>query len=114
MPAYATLPYRNATKLANHLLAMIVKSADERGVALLAREWLSIEFAKREWRGLPRLSAHSMREILDYKRAAMKNISSTAPRFEEIHDDKESLSPSTVPAPPTPEAPAPCSVGNDK
>lgn len=75
-------------------------------VAALVREWQSVENLKREWRGIPRLSPASLREILDAKRTAMKSAR-TAPTFVEIPDEpgKESLSGQTVPTPPAPEAP---------
>lgn len=86
-------------------------------MALLTREWLNVQFAKREWRGLPRLSAQSAKELFDAKRNSMKNVTSTsAITFEEIptHEGKESIIPQTVPTPPTPETPSASVVGNDK
>jgi hypothetical protein len=104
MPAYTNLPYRNATKLANSLMLRILTTGDDKAAALLMREWRETEQVKREWRGLPRLSPASMKEIIDFKRAAMKTV--TATTFEEIHDvptreGKESISIPTVPTPPT-------------
>lgn len=105
--AYASEPYRNAVTIANHLMRLILQpNEDNRNVALLTREWLNIEYAKREWRGLPRLKPHTMREIFEAERQEAKNITTNAATFAEITptttegEPKESLNPETVPTPP--------------
>ena len=116
MAHYASEPYRNANTLANHIMQMILRSEDERGAALLMREWRETEQMKREWRGIPRLSAHSMRELAEAKRNAMKQVSQSSATYEEIpttNEGKESISIPTVPTPPAPEAPSAYGVGND-
>ena len=101
---------RNATTIGNYLMQRIIsEKTDGREKALLTREWLNVEFAKREWRGLPRLSAHSMKELAEAKRASMKNVTARAADYEEITDadaEKESLSPDPVPTRPAPEPPS--------
>ena len=94
---YMSAPYRNACTIANHLMELILlPSEDTRNTALLAREWLNIEQAKREWRGLPRLAPASMRELLDAKRAKLKTIHAAS--FTEPEPDHPISQ--TVPTPP--------------
>jgi hypothetical protein len=107
--------YRNATAIANHLMTLILASnACSVDLAGVVREWRELENIKREWRGMPRLSVHSLKEIAAAKREEMKTVSATT--FEEVDDEpsKESISIQTVPTPPTGDDPsAPC-VRNDK
>jgi hypothetical protein len=106
--AYMSEPYRNAVTIANALMMRIVsQQVEDRDMALLAREWLMIENAKRQWRGLPPLKAASVKELLDAKKANARTINTDALTIEETPDQ-------TVPAPPAPEAPSPPVVGNDK
>ncbi len=86
MAKYQSAPYRNACKLSEHLLILTTKPTEDlRGVALLAREWRELEQMKREWRGLPRLSPASVRELMNAKRDAMRTIEATssAPAYTE-------------------------------
>lgn len=95
-----------------------MQDVEEGGIALaqLARAWIEAEHLKREMRGLPRLSTHSLRELTEAKRAAMKSITTNATAYEEIHDEptKESINPKTVTTPPAPDCPSAPVVGNDK
>lgn len=74
-------------------------------VALL-KSWLELEWAKREWRFIPRLASQSIKELGDAKAALTKRI---APHDSNVIDaeldTKESLKPTTVPTPPPPEPP---------
>lgn len=112
MAGYVSIPYRNATQIANRLMHLIITESDDyRGIALLAKEWCNIEQMKREWRGIPRLSHHTMAEVLAAKRANAKQIdiqSSSTPfdlESKPVTDHKESIIPHTVPTPPTTDAP---------
>jgi hypothetical protein len=84
MAYFASIPYRNATAIANHLMSLIlVAKPDDRNVALIAREWREIEQMKREWRGLPRLSPIAAKELLALKRARAAVVEESQP-FEEL------------------------------
>ena len=75
---FSTQPYRNATAIGNSLLARIVdKETGDKDCSLLARVWIEVESFKREMRGIPRLSVHTMRELLAAKRANAKTIDAT-------------------------------------
>jgi hypothetical protein len=101
--------YRDATTICNALLADISSPETEpKDRALLAREWLAIAFAKREWRGLPRLKSHTLREVIDAERAERRNITTEALTIQETPEAQ------TVPTPPEGEAPSPSPVRNDK
>ena len=73
MFSHTTVPYRNATKIANHVMMLILRSVDEKGCAMLVREWVALEFAKREWRGAPRLSTHSIKEASQRRTRLRRN-----------------------------------------
>lgn len=96
MAIFQTAPYRNATAIANHIATIILKT-DEGSMALaaLVRQWYELECVKREWRGLPRLSTTSMKELLEAKRASMKEATTTLDVCTEVEEP-------TVTAPPTP------------
>lgn len=113
MAGYWTEPYRNANTLANHIMQRIMSTEDDKAAALLMREWRETEQMKREWRGVPRLAAHTMREVADARLARARQLPTNAHEVTELDDDKES-SGQTVPAPPTPETPSASSVVNDK
>lgn len=113
MFSHTTVPYRNASKIANHVMMLILRSEDEKGAAMLCREWVALEYAKREWRGVPKLSSHSIKELLEAKLSRSKQLNSSNVTVTELDDDKESIG-QTVPAPPTPETPSASSVVNDK
>jgi hypothetical protein len=103
--AYMTEPYRNANKVANILMAAMNQPTDDlKGLASIAREWRETEQMKREWRGLPRLSPASVRELMAAKRDAARtlDVSTTSDAaFTEAEPSKESLNPSeTVTAEP--------------
>lgn len=96
MAIFQSIPYRNATAIANMLMATIAdKETRPSDRAQLARAWLEIEQTKREWRGIPRLSPTSARELLAAKRDQLK-LAKTAPSFTDPDDQP------TVTAPPTP------------
>ena len=81
-----TEPYRNANKVANRLLALMMTETDDlRGLALIAREWRETEQMKREWRGLPRLAPSTLKELMAAKREQAKtlDVSSSAPAYTE-------------------------------
>lgn len=114
MPAYASLPYRNATKIANRLMRAIMQEQEDlRGLALLVREWMMLENTKRQWRGIPPLAAASLKEIAEYRRSMAKQLDSSRVTITEL-DEPTTNHPQTVPAPPEGEAPSASSVVNDK
>ena len=93
--AYMSEPYRNATAIANHLMDLILTSkADSRTCSFLVREWREIEQMKREWRGLPRLSPVSVKELMDTKSRRLKEAATI-----EVCTEADDL---PVTAPPTP------------
>lgn len=74
-------------------------------VALL-KSWLELEWAKREWRFIPRLAPQSIKELGDAKAALAKRLPSHDSSIIDTElDQKESLNQPTVPAPPPPEPP---------
>ena len=86
MKRFTAEPYRNATSLSKHLFSLILACKEPcKEAALLMREWRETEQMKREWRGLPRLSHASVRELMAAKREQAKTIdvSSSAPAFTE-------------------------------
>jgi hypothetical protein len=50
------------------------ENASKRDRVLCSREWRELEFAKREWRGIPRMSPHKMSEIAAGKALLARNI----------------------------------------
>jgi hypothetical protein len=54
------------------------ESNPARDRAQCAKEWRELEFAKREWRGLPRLTAHSLKDLMDAKQRAMRQLPSSS------------------------------------
>lgn len=105
--AYMTAPYRDANSI-QKLLIDKMKQEEEGGISLaaLCRAWIETEYLKREMRGLAKLKAHSMREILEAKRLESKTIdipNEEPAELEEITtipEPKESLIPETVPTTP--------------
>jgi hypothetical protein len=80
-------------------MSLILKSQKESmALAAIAREWLEIENTKREWRGVPRLAHHKLKEIIDTKRDAAKQINVAT----ELYSEEP---PPTVTAEPPPTPP---------
>jgi hypothetical protein len=89
------------------------KATEARDVALCAREWAELEFAKREWRGIPRLRAveaeRRLRRVIGHIVAPLELDDAPKPTDESTHSEedlmkKESLDqPTPVTTPPTPE-----------
>lgn len=105
MAIYQSVPYRNATTIANKLMALILTAEEpSMAVANMARTWLEVEQLKREWRGLPRLKPASAKELFDAKRSAAKHAEPTDAFIEldAAPTEPTTPQPATVTAPPTP------------
>lgn len=81
---YSNQPYRDATSIANHLKARIMASEVDKDIALLASQWIGLQTLKRLMRGLPPLKAVSIKEVMDAKKSAMKEVTNTAEDATEV------------------------------
>ncbi len=107
--AHANIPYRNACKISNRLLAMLLKEEDVKDFVTLSREWREVENTKREWRGVPRLALASIVEVQKARLARLRDASTasmTEQPFTDPDEERNLLPQPTVPAPPTPEPPS--------
>lgn len=85
---------------------ILLEHEDDREIAALSRAWVEIENTKREWRGIPKLAVSSLREILEYKRKALKSANATPSEPNDMVElstalarEKESVNSETVPTP---------------
>ena len=68
-------PYRDANIIQKSLFSRIVSDTiQDKDKGLLSRVWLEIEAFKREMRGIPRLSAHSVKEIAEARQYLARKI----------------------------------------
>ena len=107
--AQVTQAARHACRIQKALMDSIESPETEgKDRAVQAREWRELEYAKREWRGVPRMLAMSVKEVMDaIKGRSSKPTELNAPTFVEVEtipQTKESLNSQTVPTPPTPDA----------
>lgn len=89
MAVQQTESYRNAITICNALLLRIVDpETGDKDCSLLTRAWVEIEVFRREMRGIPRLSTHSVEDLTKARSSLAKRISqSNAPTgYEEIPD----------------------------
>ena len=70
-----TEPYRNACLICRVLIERIVSpKTPASSLSFLVREWRETEFAKREWRGLPRLLGHKLEEVMAARMKSAKRL----------------------------------------
>jgi hypothetical protein len=100
MAVQQTESYRNAITICNSLLLRIINpDTGDKDCSLLTRAWVEIEVFRREMRGIPRLSTHSVEDLAKARSSLAKRLShSNAPNgYEEIPE-----APTAQPDAPTP------------
>ena len=73
-------PYRDANIIQKSLFQRIISSdVQDKDKGLLARVWVEIEAFKREMRGIPRLSSHSLQDLAMARSSLAKRLSRSTP-----------------------------------
>lgn len=68
-------PYRDANIIQKSLFQRIISSdIQDKDKGLLARVWVEIEAFKREMRGIPRLSSHSLQDLAMARSSLAKRL----------------------------------------
>ena len=93
-------PYRDANIIQKSLFSRIVStSIKDKDKGLLARVWLEVEVFKREMRGIPRLSTHSVEDLAKARSSLAKRLSHATPTspYTEIEDAPEAKPDASTP-----------------
>ena len=102
MAVQQTESYRNAITICNALLLRIINpDTGDKDCSLLTRAWVEVEVFRREMRGIPRLSTHSVQDLAMARSSLAKRLSRSTPPttpFTEL-DAPESQPAATEPPP---------------
>jgi hypothetical protein len=78
MSRYGT-PYRDCIKLQKALAIKALDATTEaRDANSSVKAWIELEYLKREIKGIPRLAPHSLKELMDTKQRAMRQLPSSS------------------------------------
>jgi hypothetical protein len=80
MAVQQTESYRNCITVCNALMQRIINpDTNDKDCSLLARVWVEVEVFRREMRGIPRLSTHSVEDLAKARSSLAKRLSHSNP-----------------------------------